>query len=89
MQIHTVNQKYDVSLAKKFQHHLKREHHKNGVFDRKKKKRFMERKWTNIQYHVQDNSDVAHQDVRMYCNANQFPELDFVVHITNLVAQGS
>ena len=28
-------------------------------------------KWTKRQYHVQDNSDVAHQDVRMYCNINQ------------------
>ena len=28
----------------------------------------MERKWTDRQYHVQDNDDVAHQDVRIYCN---------------------
>ena len=33
----------------------------------------MERKWTDRQYHVQDNADVAHQDVIMYCNTNQFP----------------
>ena len=37
----------------------------------------MERKQTDIQYHVQDNYDVAHEDVRMYCNKNQFPELPF------------
>ena len=37
----------------------------------------MERKWTDRQYYVQDNADVAHQDVRMYCNTNQFPELPF------------
>ena len=35
----------------------------------------MERKWTDRQYHVQDNADVAHQDVRMYCSTNQFPSL--------------
>ena len=29
------------------------------------------------QYHVQDNYDVAHQDVKIYCNTNQFPELPF------------
>ena len=34
-------------------------------------------KWTDRQYHVQDNADVAHQYVRMYCNTNQFPELPF------------
>ena len=37
----------------------------------------MEIIWTDIQYHVQDNSDVAHQYVRMYCNSNQFPTLPF------------
>ena len=37
----------------------------------------MERKWTDRQYHVQDNADVAHKYVRMYCNTNQFPELSF------------
>ena len=33
MQIHTGNQKYDISLVKEFQHHLKNKHRKNGVFD--------------------------------------------------------
>ena len=37
----------------------------------------MEIKWTDIKYHVQDNEDVAHQDVRMYCNPNKLPELPF------------
>ena len=37
----------------------------------------MERKWTDIQYRVQDNSYVAHQYVKIYCNTNQFPELPF------------
>ena len=37
----------------------------------------MERKWTDRQYHVQDNADVAHQYVRMYCNTNQLPALTF------------
>ena len=37
----------------------------------------MERKWRDRQYHVQDNSDVAHKYVKMYCNTNQFPSLPF------------
>ena len=37
----------------------------------------MEIKWTDRQYHVQDNSDVSHTDVRMYCNKNKFPALQF------------
>ena len=37
----------------------------------------MERKWTYRQYNVQDNADVAHQYVRIYCNTNQFPALTF------------
>ena len=37
----------------------------------------MEINWTDRQYHVQDNADVEHKDVKMYCNTNQFPELSF------------
>ena len=37
----------------------------------------MKRKWTDRQYHVQDNSDVEHQYVIMYCNTNQLPALSF------------
>ena len=78
MKMHTGNQKYDVSLAREFQHHLKKEQRKNGVFDHgKKNKRSMERKWTYRQYHVQDNSAVEHQYVIIYLNINQFPELSF------------
>ena len=39
----------------------------------------MERKWTDRQYPVQDNADVEHKDMIMYCNTNQFPELSFYV----------
>ena len=37
----------------------------------------MERKWTDRQYHVQYNADVARKDVKMYRNTNKFPELLF------------
>ena len=37
----------------------------------------MGRKWTDRQYHVQDNADVAHKDMKLYCNTNQFPELPY------------
>ena len=33
----------------------------------------MERKWTDRQYHVPYNDAVANQDMRIYCNTNQFP----------------
>ena len=78
MQIHTVNQNYDVSLAKEFKQHLTKEHRKNGAFDQgKNNKLFMKIKCTYIQYHVQDNADVSQQYVRIYCNKNQFPALPF------------
>ena len=78
MQMHTGNQKYDVSLAKEFQHHLTKEHRKNGVFDQgKNNKLFMERKWTDRQYHVQDNAAVENQYVKIYCNTIKSPELSF------------
>ena len=37
MKIHTGNQKYDVRLAKEFQHNLTKDNRKNGVFDQVKK----------------------------------------------------
>ena len=37
----------------------------------------MEIKWTDRQYHFQDNSDAEHQYLNMYCNTNQLPELSF------------
>ena len=78
IQMHTGNQNYDVSLAKEFQQHLTKEHCKNGVFDKGgNNKRFMEIKWTYRQYHVQDNSYVAHKYVKIYCNTHQFPALPF------------
>ena len=36
MQMHTGNQKDDVSLSKEFKEHLRKEHLKNGVFDQGK-----------------------------------------------------
>ena len=30
------------------------------------------RKWIDREYNVQDNADVAHKDVKIYCDTNQF-----------------
>ena len=35
------------------------------------------RKCTDREYHVQDNADVSHKDVKMYCDTNQLPALPF------------
>ena len=37
----------------------------------------MKIKLTDRQYCVQDNSDVAHKYVKMYCSTSQFPALTF------------
>ena len=37
----------------------------------------MERKLKDRQYNDQDNDAIAHKDVNIYCNTNQFPELPF------------
>ena len=76
MQMHTGTQKDDVCLAKEFQERLTKNHCKYGAIDQGKyKKRFMERKWTDRKYHVKNNSDVEHKDVKIYCNKYQFPLL--------------
>ena len=37
----------------------------------------MKRKWTEREYHVQDNASVELKYVKMYCNINQFPTSPF------------
>ena len=38
IQMHTGTQNYDVSLAKEFQEHMAKKHHKDGVIDHGKSK---------------------------------------------------
>ena len=76
IKINTGTKNEYVSLAKEFRDHLEKEHRQNGAIDQGKiLKRFMERKWTERNYHVQDNATVEVKDVKMYCNRNQFTEL--------------
>ena len=57
---------------------MSKEHRKHGVMDRVKyRKRASKIKCTDIEYHVRDNADVSHKDVKMYCDTNQFPVLPF------------
>ena len=63
-------------MAKELQKHMSKEHRKHGVIDQGKyRKRVSKIKWIYIQYHVQDNADVEHKDVKIYCDTNQFSEL--------------
>ena len=76
IKMHTGTENKDVSLAQEFKDHLEEEHRQNGVIDQgKPRKIFMERKWTERKYHVQDNAVV---DVNNYCNKNQLPALPFL-----------
>ena len=76
IKIHTGTENKDVSLAKEFKDNLEGEHRQNGAIGQViSRKRFMERKWTEIKYHVQDNAWVELKDAKMYCNTNQFPAL--------------
>ena len=60
MQYSTQNN--DVSPAKELQKHLYKEHLKYGVIGQVKfRKKIIKRKCTDREYHVQDNSDVAHK----------------------------
>ena len=76
--MHSCTQNNYINLAKQFQKHLSNDHRKHVVIDQGKyRKRSIKRKWTDIEYHVQDNSDIAHKDVKIYCDNNQFPALPF------------
>ena len=51
---------------------------KHGVIDQVKYRKIASKiKWIYIEYHIQDNADVAHKYVKIYCDTNQFPELPF------------
>ena len=71
-------QNNDIILAKKIQKHLSKEHFKHRVIDQGKyRKRGSKRKFTEREYHAQDNADVSHKEVKIYCDTNQYPELPF------------
>ena len=38
----------------------------------------IKQKSTNREYHVKQNKDVEHQDLKIYSSTNQFPELKFI-----------
>ena len=74
--MHSCTPKKDVSLDKGFQIHLSNDDCKHVVIDQgENRKRSSKRKWTDIEYHFQDNYDVAHKYVKMYCDTNQLPAL--------------
>ena len=51
---------------------------KHGAIDQGKYRKISsERKCTDREYHAQDNYDVTHKEMKMYCDANQFPALPF------------
>ena len=64
-------QQNDVSLAKKIQNNLPKYHRKHGVIDQVKYRKIASKIiCTYIEYHVQDNADVAHKDFKMYFDTN-------------------
>ena len=78
IKMHTGTKNKYVSLAKGFKDNLEGEHCQNGSIDQgKPRKIFTERKYTERNYHVQDNAAAELKYVRMYCNTNQFPALPF------------
>ena len=57
---------------------MSKDNRKNGFINQVKYiKISSKRKWTDIEYHVQDHADVSHKYAKMYCDTNQFPELRF------------
>ena len=80
--------KKDASLDKELQKRLSKEQRKNGVINQGKYSQISnKRKIRDREYHVQDNADIAHKDVKMYCDTNQFPTLPFCG--TNLKPRGA
>ena len=63
---------------------MSKEHSKNVVIDEVKySKRSRKIKWTDREYHIEDNADVSNKDVKLYCDTNQFPTLPFCGSYSN------
>ena len=57
---------------------MSRDDRKHGVIDEGKYTKISSKiKWTDKEYHVQDNADVSQKYVKIYCDTNQFPTLPF------------
>ena len=57
---------------------MSKDDHKHGVIDKvKDREKSSKIKWTDREYHVQDNADVTQKYVKMYCDTNQLPTLPF------------
>ena len=55
-----------------------KEHQKHGFVDQVKYRKISSKiKFTDKEYHVQDNYDVSHKDVKIYCDTNKLPQLPF------------
>ena len=76
--MHTGTRTFDVSLTSELQKPLYTAARKHGVIDQGKyKKQANKQKWTKREYHVQNDADIAHKDVKMFFNKTQFPSLPF------------
>ena len=57
---------------------MSKEHCKGGViYQVKYRKISSKRIWIDREYHVQDNVNVAHKEVKICCDTNQLPKLSF------------
>ena len=69
-------------MSKQFQKCLSKEHRKHGVIDQVKHSKIAsKRKCVDREYHVQDNSDVAHKEVKMYCDKINSEHCYFLFHM--------
>ena len=74
--IHSCTPNNYVSMAKKIQNICLRMIRKHGVIDQEKYRKISSKiKWTNIEYHIHYNTDVAHKDLKMYFITNPLPAL--------------
>ena len=72
IEMHTSTQTADVSLSQNFQDRLSDASRKHGILECGEQKKWSSKnKWTNREYHVPNNEDVEHQDVKIYCATNQ------------------
>ena len=68
---------------------MSKEHHKHGVIDQGKYRKIASKlKWTDREYPVQDNANVAYKDVNCVVIPTNSQHYHFFVHIQSLMDQG-
>ena len=82
--IHSATSTVDFYLTRLFQKHLSNTACKHAVIDQGKYNSWASKlNWIEMEYFFQEEDDLTHKNVKIFCDTNQFPSFKFCVPHTN------